>query len=133
MNRYNYAAKMELRKQINVAAGLVSDRFPEVSGIVIHMTYYRKAVMPVLMVRTVNIFPTSYACFNMDCMIKGCNGGGFDLSSVVANMAKIREKVRKGTLVCRGSVDKDASDHASIEYEAVIQYKKISKARLNVA
>ena len=126
-NRHNYALKMELKKQNNVAAGLISERFPAVSGMVIHMTYYRKAANPVLMVRTLNIFPTSYAYFKMDCMIKGCDGGGFDLTAVVDDMVKTRKKVSTGALVCCGNVDALASEHASIEYETVIEYKRASK------
>ncbi|MBU4320600.1 MAG: hypothetical protein Q8N12_06530 [Thermodesulfovibrionales bacterium] len=125
-HRQNYALKMELKKQINVAAGLVSDRFPTVSGIVIHMTYYRKTAIPLLMVRTVNIFPTSYAYFKMDCMIKSCDGGGFDLTSIVANMVKTHKKVRKGAIVCHGTIDTLPSEHASIKYETVIRYKRVS-------
>ena len=126
-NRHNYALKMELKKQNNVAAGLVSDRFPAVSGMVIQMTYYRKGVNPVLMLRTINVLPTSYAYFKMDCMIKGCDGGGFDLTSIVADMVKTHKKVKKGALVCCGKVDTLEDDHARIEYETVIQYKSASK------
>jgi hypothetical protein len=126
-HRHDYALKMELKKQVNIAAGLVSDRFPAVSGIVIHMTYYRKAAIPVLMERTINIYPASYAYFKMDCMIKSCDGGGFDLTSIVANMVKTHTKVRKGALVCHGNVDAIPSEHASITYETVIQYKRAVK------
>ena len=41
--RQNYLEKVELRKQCRLASGLISEQFPEVSGIVIRMTYYRKA------------------------------------------------------------------------------------------
>ena len=122
-NRQQHAAKMELKKQNRFAAGLISERFPEVSSIVIHMTYYQNGSNPVLMVRTVNVFPSSYAYFKMDCMIKGCDGGGFDLNSVVAHMVKTHKKVKKGAITCNGNIDKQASDHASIEYETVITYK----------
>ena len=125
-NRYSYALKLEQKKQITITAGLVSERFPAVSGIVIHMTYYRKAVIPLLMVRTLNIFPTSYAYFKMDCMIKGCDGGVFDMTSIVADMIKIHKKLKKGVLACCGNIDALASDHASIEYETMIEYKKAS-------
>ncbi|MCX5716877.1 MAG: hypothetical protein NTW44_00920 [Nitrospirae bacterium] len=128
-HRQNYALKMELKKQGNIAAGLVADRFPTVSGIVIQITYYRKAAIPLLMVRTVNIFPTSYAYFKMDCMIKGCDGGGFDLTSVVTNMVKTHKKMRNGSLNCSGTADAVESDHARIEYETVIQYKKVSTVK----
>ena len=124
-NRHNYALKMELKKQNNVAAGLISDRFPAVAGMVIHMTYYRKAANPVLMVRTVNIFPTSYAYFKMDCMIKGCIDGGFDLTSVISTMIKSHRKSERGKLLCNGNIDALASDHASIAYQINIKYNKI--------
>ena len=127
MNRRDYVAKRELKNQNNIAAGLVSEQFPSVSGMVIHMTYYRKAVIPLLMVRTLNIFPTSYAYFKMDCMIKDCNGGGFDLTSAVAGMVQAHKKEGQGTLICRGITDAVGSDHASIEYKAVIQYRKVPK------
>jgi hypothetical protein len=125
--RQNYVLKMELKKQINVAAGLVSDRFPSVSGIAIQMTYYHKSASPLLMVRTVNIFPTSYANFKMDCMVKGCKGGGLDLTAVIADMVKTHKKIRNGSLPCCGTSDILSIDHARIEYETVIRYKRVSK------
>jgi len=123
MKRHDYAIKMELNKQNNLAAGLVSDRFPSVSDIVINMTYYQKGEKPVLMLRTVNIAPASYALFKMDCMIRGCDGGGFDLTSVVSDMVKTHKKVKKGALECCGNIENLHSDHASIKYETVIKYK----------
>ena len=122
-HRQNYALKMELKKQVNIAAGLVSERFPGVSGIVIHMTYYRDAAIPLLMVRTVNIFPTSYANFKMDCMTKNCDNGGFDLTAIVAEMVRTRKTMKKGEIVCHGTIDSLASEHASVHYETAIKYK----------
>jgi hypothetical protein len=123
MKRNDYAVRMELKKQNNLAAGLVSERFPSVSDIVINMTYYQKGERPVLMQRTVNIIPASYALFKMDCMIRGCDGGGFDLTSVVADMVKTHKKVKRGDLECCGNIDDLHSGHASIKYETVIKYK----------
>jgi hypothetical protein len=123
-HKQNYVERMEINKQQRIISGLVSERFPEVSGIVIHMTYYHKAANPILMVRTVNVIPTGYAYFNMDCMVKDCVDGGFDLTSVIAHMVKQHKKLEKGKLVCNGS-GKDhalASDHASITYEIKIKY-----------
>ncbi len=117
--------KAEQNKQRRLAAGLVSERFPEVSDIVIHMTYYQKGVNPVMMVRIVNFFPSRHAYFNMDCMIKGCVDGGFDLTSVIANMIKNHKKLEKGKLMCNGKSDTLASDHASIAYQITIKYNKI--------
>ena len=118
---------MELNKQRMLAAGLVSECFPEVSDIVVHMTYYQQAINPVLMVRTVNFWPSRHAYFNMDCMIKGCNDGGFDLTSVVSDMVKNHKKSEKGKLLCKGNTDTPTPNHASIAYQITVKYNKISQ------
>ena len=123
-HRQNYTVKLDQRKQKKIAAGLVSERFPEVSGMVIQMTYFRKGLNPVLMLRTVNVFPTAYAYFYMDCMITGCIDGGFDLSPVIREMVKKHTRLKKGTLVCSGENDGLASDHARIDYEVTITFNK---------
>jgi hypothetical protein len=122
--RQNHIMKMDLLKQKKIAAGLVSDCFPEVSGMVIVMTYFREGLNPVLMLRTVNVFPTAYAYFNMDCMINGCTDGGFDLSPVIKEMVKKHNKLKKGTLFCKGKNAELASDHAHIDYEITIKFNK---------
>jgi hypothetical protein len=121
-SKHNYASRMALKRENQLTAGLISDRFPEVSGITLHMTYLQKGANPVLMVRTVNILPASYAYLKMDCMIKGCEGGGFDLTSIVSEMVKARKTMKKGALSCCGRIDALDSDHASVEYEIVIEY-----------
>jgi hypothetical protein len=123
--RQNYLERIELKKQHRIAAGLVSECFPEVSAIVLHMTYYQKAINPILMVRTVNYWPSQYAYFNMGCMIKGCIDGGFDLTSVISKMIKIHKKSEKGKFLCNGNIDDLASDHASIAYQITVKYNKL--------
>lgn len=122
--RQNYLAKMEQKREKRIAAGLISEQYPAVSGIVINMTYFQKASNPILMIRTVNFFPHSYAYFNMECMIKGCVDGGFDLTSIVDNMVKSHKKSRKGKMLCCGKNDNLSPDHAYISYEIRIQYRK---------
>jgi hypothetical protein len=126
-SKQSHLATIELNKQNRLAAGLLSERFPSVSRMVINMTYYQKGANPILMLRTINVIPTDSAYFNMDCMIKGCVNGGFDLSRVIAKMVKERKKVGRGRLRCRGKTDVDTSEHASIEYEIDIQYKRKSR------
>ena len=123
-NRQHQAAKLELRKQNRIAAGVISERFPDVSGMMIHMTYYQQGANPVLMVRTLNVFPTSPAYFKMDCMIKGCEKGGFDLTPEIGAMIKARKKDKKGSLKCCGKVDTVNAEHASMDYEISIKYAK---------
>ena len=122
--RQNHAMTMDLLKQKKIAAGLVSDCFPEVSGMVIVMTYFREGLNPVLMLRTVNVFPTAYVYFNMECMINGCTDGGFDLSPVIKEMVEKHNKLKKGTLFCKGKNADLASDHAHIDYEITIKFNK---------
>jgi len=123
-NRQDYIKKMEQKKQARVDAGLVSERYPKVSGIVILITYYHNAENPVLMKRTINVFPSSYAYFIMECMIKDCEKGGFDLTSVVNKQIKQQKKSVKGEMVCKGkTANGNSSNHASITYEINIKYK----------
>lgn len=122
-HRQNYLTKIEQKKEDKIAAGLVSEHYPQVSGMVIHMTYYQKASNPVLMLRTVNFFPTSYAYFHMACMIKGCVDGGFDLTSIVDNLIRNHKRSAKGKMVCSGEGDSLSPDHAHISYEIRIHYK----------
>ncbi len=122
--RNDHVSRAESKKQIDEAAGLVSDRFPSVAAMKITMTYYQKSVKAPLMVRTVNIFPTSYANFNMSCMTKGCKEGGFELSPVLEDMVKAQTKMSKGSLICSGTTESPSNGHSRIEYKAVIEYRK---------
>jgi hypothetical protein len=123
-SRQNYIAKMNLRKQRRLDAGLVSDVFPTVDGMVIHMTYLRKGSNPVVMLRTVNVFPSTYAYFIMDCMTPGCTDGGFDLTPVIREMVREHKKVKKGKLFCSGESADAISDHANVVYEVAIKFNK---------
>jgi hypothetical protein len=124
-HKQNYLEKTEKNKQLKLEAGLISERFPEVTDIVVQMTYYQNAANPVLMSRTINFWPSHHAYFNMDCMKKDCIDGGFDLTSVIVDMIKHRKKSSKGKLKCNGSVSPPISEHASISYEITIAYTKI--------
>ncbi len=127
VNKQNYLKKMELKNQQKLKAGLISDRFPKVSTIVIHMTYYHKAENPVLMERTVNFFSSSYAYFNMECMEKDCDNGGFDLTPIIRRQIKNHKNLSKGKMVCCGKSAALTSDHARISYEISIKYSKRSQ------
>ncbi len=125
-HKQNYEESIELNKKRRLESGLVSERFPEVSGIVVHMTYFHKGANPILMVRKVNYWPSRHAYFNMDCMIKGCVDGGFDLTSEIIDMIKHHKKSKKGKLVCHGKSDTLSADHASIAYEITVKYNGLS-------
>jgi hypothetical protein len=126
-HKQNYLEKLELNKQRRLEAGLLSECFPEVSDMVIQMTYYGKRVNPASMVRTVNFWPSRHAYFNMDCMIKECVDGGFDLTQVITRMIKKHERLGRGELTCKGRIGNRASQHAHISYDITINYSELGK------
>ena len=125
--KQNYKEKLELKKNIMLAAGLVSERFPAVSNIMFRMTYYQRTADPVLMKRTISFSPTNYACFHLECMREECTDGGFDLAPVVAGLVKNNKKSVSGKIVCNGKSEDLRHGHASIAYEVSVQYNKTAK------
>jgi hypothetical protein len=107
------------RRQQKIDAGLLSERYPHISSIVITMDYYQKGAGAVLMKRTVNFFPGSSAYFLMECMKNDCLNGGFDLAPVIATMVKGCSESKNGELTCPGN---NASGHTRINYNVAIHY-----------
>jgi hypothetical protein len=118
--RQNHLDRQEQLKKKKLAAGLVADRFPGISEIVLRLTYYQRGQQPVLMVRTLNYLPTDYAYFHMDCVREECTNGGFDLTKVVAGLVKNRKKTVKGRICCDGKNGAVIPGHASIAYEVSV-------------
>jgi hypothetical protein len=86
------------------------------------MAYFHYGKDPTI-IRTVYVLPGGYAYFNMECLVKGCADGGFDLTPVIISMTKSLKKSAKGKLVCKGKGDALPSKHASIAYEVTIEYR----------
>ena len=124
VHRNKMTERMELIRKMKSESGLVSEKFPPVTGMVINMTYYQNLPNPILMVRTLNIFPTSNAYFQMECMIRECEGGGFNLRPIVSRMIKDRKRSLKGKMDCKGKGDGLEKDHANVSYEIKIKYKR---------
>jgi hypothetical protein len=122
MRKQTYKEKLDLERAALVATGLVSERYSGISSIEFRMTYYQRGLNRVLMERTLSFSPADYAGFHMKCMEDGCTGGGFDLATVVAGLAKSRKKTTKGKIFCHGK--NHAVGHASIAYEVNIHYNK---------
>ncbi|MBZ0156153.1 MAG: hypothetical protein K8I29_08050 [Alphaproteobacteria bacterium] len=122
--RQKHDGERESGRQHKLAAGLVSEKFPGVERMVLHMTYYQKGENPVLMVRTVNVLPSSPAYFKMECMIRGCLNGGFDLTPVIRKMLKEQKRTMRGRMECEGTSRELPPDHAHISYEITVEYRK---------
>ena len=120
--RQSYKEKQELERAALVATGLVSERYSDLSNIEFRMIYYRIGLDAILMKRTLSFSPNDYAGFYFKCMEAECMDGGFDLTPIVAGLAKSHKKSVKGKLFCRGT--KHNIGHASIAYEVNIKYHK---------
>jgi hypothetical protein len=116
-----YNARNEAREELKrerLAAGLMSDRFPNVSSIVVTMTYNRAPAASVF--RTVHYCPTSPAFFRISCLGEGCEGGGLELTWVIQRMIREREKSMRGELRCENR--DEAIPHADVDYSVAITY-----------
>ena len=108
----------EERKRQTLAAGLVSERFPDVASIVVTMNYSRGSFAAVL--RTLNFGPGRHAFFRISCLGEGCDDGGLDLTYVMHRMIRGHERSAKGLLSCD---NKDSAIvHPSVDYEVAITY-----------
>lgn len=121
--RQNYAVIKDKKQQLRLAAGPISERFPSVFSIVLKMAYCHNGTEPIL-IRTVNFSPDDYAYFNMECLVKGCVKGGFDITPAVNSMIKSHKKSATGKLICKGKSDEFPSPHASIAYEVTVKYSQ---------
>ena len=109
--------KKELNKELKLTTPTISDLFPKVSDITI-------LIMHDQMTRTLHFWPSRHASFNISCMHKNCVDGGYDLTSVITKMIKKQIESNRGTQICKGTIDAQTSEHASIHYKITIKYKK---------
>lgn len=129
MRQVDHQRREELKRR-QAAAGLVMEKFPNVEGIVIKMTYYHRHAFSdenrLLMLRTVNVAPEDNAYFHMGCMNKDCTGS-YDLTSVIKGMVKKKQKNASGSIVCTQKGPELPANHASIEYEIDMTYNRKRK------
>jgi len=120
--KQNYLQKREQELSAQAAAGLLSERYAAISLIELHMTYYHRAVNPVLMERTLRFSPSSHARFHVRCAQSTCMDGGYDLAPVIAEMVRTGKRSAKGKLFCHGS--NTTIGHGSIAYTVEIHYQR---------
>ncbi len=93
------------RMQQSHDAGLISERFPEVSSIVIDMRHRKKGTKEILVLRTLNFLSGSNTYFHVECVNRDCKDctQGFDLDRVVVAMIRSHASSREGQLDCYGT------------------------------
>lgn len=106
------------------AAGTFVEKFPFLESMVIKIIYYQKGDNPILMSRTLHVYPEDFAYFHIPCLIHDCLEGTFELAPIVMNILKESKSRSEGRLACKGSLSKDIpSDHGYIEYTIDVTYK----------
>ena len=110
-------AREELKREL-LSAGLMGERFPAVSSIVVRMNYKRGRTSALL--RTVNFLPGSPAFFRISCLGEGCERGGLDLTWVIGSMIRRGERTAKGELKCTNQ--DPAILHSDVDYDVAITY-----------
>ena len=121
-NRERNVAKMGKMQQ-KIESGLISEHFPQVSSIVIHVTNSHRGIIPESILRTFHFWPNSYAYFNIECLCEDCRDGGFDLNRVITMMIRNHRDSEEGELDCDSS--NLSSDHSHIYYKVFIRYNDI--------
>lgn len=129
MNHNNMQRKQELLQK-KIDAGLVSERFPNVSSMEIKMTYFQRTMYSdtdkLLMLRTVKVSPESYAYFHMQCMKKECEST-YNLKRTIGVMVKDKKKKVSGKISCSGKGEGVKPKHACVEYEITVKYNNKRK------
>ncbi|MCL5022910.1 MAG: hypothetical protein M1497_06045 [Nitrospirae bacterium] len=120
-HRYHDALKQE-RLQRRREAGLVSERFPDVLHITVELTYFWKETKTVLLLRTLNFLPDSYAYFRLECLGERCGEGEFDLEQVISAMVGTRTRSGKGEIASQGN--SAFPGHVDIRYKVAIEYRR---------
>ncbi len=120
-NTEKNVVKMEKRQQ-KLDSGLISEHFPEVSNIIINVKNLHGKKNPITISRDFRFWPDSSAYFTLECLIKGCMNGGFDLTKAITTMIKNQKDSVEGELCCKG--DNLSSDHSRIYYKISILYNK---------
>ena len=121
-NSEKNAARREKTQQ-KLESGLISEHFPGVSSIVVHLTNSYKGINPDTILRTFHFWPNSYAYFYIECLSEDCRDGGYDLNQVITMMIRNHRDSGEGELDCDSS--NLSSDHSRIYYKVSILYNGI--------
>jgi len=110
----------EARRQQEIEAGLVSERFAQVKKIRLEVRFFDSSGAQIQR-RIRELAPTDYAIFEMKCPL---DATPFDLKSVVTRMVQDREKKKSGEVKCAGA--QSESQHKAI-YQIDIEFQGKSR------
>jgi hypothetical protein len=114
------AIEAEQRRQQELAAGLVSERFAGVALIRFEVVFHDLEGRPVQ--RRVREYPgEAFAIFEIKCPFEGSL---FDLLPIITKMISGKAKHREGELVCQGV---EGGDHHRMTYKIDVQFRTAKK------
>lgn len=108
----------EERKRQMLDAGLLSERFPGVSSIVVTIDYSRGSFSSIH--RTMNFYPGSPAFFKIGSPGEGSDESGLDLTRFIHRMIGSHAKSAKGEF--NGAGTDQGVVYPSVGYEVAITY-----------
>ena len=108
----------EERKRQMQETKLISERFPDVSQVIVKMEYSGNRVPS--MRRTLSFRPGNHAFFKMTCLGEGCEDGGLDFTGVVSSMISRHQESGSGNVFCDGSTSN--AEHSDMSYQVSITY-----------
>ena len=92
----------ELRQRAYLAAPLLAEQFPAVRELAVRMKFSdpeaKQRPQPYARV----FAPDMHAFFQIQCPLRDCTGGGFDLTGAVPGALKRVHPVTRGSLTCEG-------------------------------
>ena len=110
------SVEAEARRQQELEAGLVSERFPTVKKVRLEVEFH-DATGTRVQRRCRDLPPTAYALFDMKCPL---DSTPLDLKNIVLHMVKDRETKKRGEIKCAGS---QIESHHAASYNIHIEYQ----------
>jgi hypothetical protein len=116
------SVEAEARRQQELEAGLVSERFPKVKLIKLEVRFH-DATGAQVQRRIRELPPDAYAIFEMKCPL---DSTPLDFKPIVTRMIHDKEKKKAGEMKCAGS---QIDTQHSAAYQIDIDYRSSSKSR----
>src|SRR5437867_13144055 len=111
------SVEAEARRQQELEAGLISERFPQVKKIRLEVRFHDASGAQVQR-RIRDLPPDAYAIFEMKCPL---DAAPLDLKNIATRMIHDREKKKSGEVKCAGS---QTDTHHIATYQIEIEYSR---------
>lgn len=117
-----------LRWELYKASPLISQKYPNVKSLIIEQTFHDDSGTEQIAQTRWNVpIDTTRAYFYIDCRMRECIDGGFDLTQAVISTIENGETRSSGRLVCQGWQDKERAGQfhclTDLVYQIEVNYQ----------